>query len=86
MNLIDNFMSFWNRLANRNQKIKFRNSREAAEFVRSISNKNKPNQHVMMMRRKYVAIQAERKAAQDSESRAGEYRVLRQRQARGEPV
>jgi hypothetical protein len=86
MNFAENFTFFWNRLASRNQKIKFRNSREAAEFIRHLA-RTKPNREVMNMREKYVAVQAERRAAQQSsESRAGEHRAIRQYSARSESV
>lgn len=86
MNFAENFMFFWNRLASRNQKIKFRNSREAAEFIRHLARTSKPNREVMSMREKYVAVQAERRAAQSSEPRTGEHRAVRQYSARSESV
>lgn len=58
---LDTFVAWWNRLANRNQKVKFRNSREAAEFVRRMSNTSRPNREVLRMREQYVAVQEAKK-------------------------
>ena len=71
--LIDTFMSFWNSLAKKNGKLKFRNRREAAEFVRRVSNQNGgPNKKIQDMRREYEAIQKTRTvSAEHRRSRAG---------------
>lgn len=54
-------MEWWNRLAVRNGKVKFRNQREAAEFVRSIAKSSGgPNPKVLEMRRQYEAVQEAR--------------------------
>lgn len=51
------FMRWWNALALRNGKLKFRNQREAAEFVRRVQNENGgPNAKIVAMRRRYVEI------------------------------
>lgn len=86
MNFAENFMFFWNRLASRNQKVKFRNSREAADFIRHLSRTTKPNREMISMREKYVAVQAERRAAQSAEPREGEHRAVRQYSTRSESV
>jgi hypothetical protein len=51
------FMRWWNALALRNGKLKFRNQREAAEFVRRVQNENGgPNAKIVAMRQKYVEV------------------------------
>lgn len=51
------FMRWWNTLALRNGKLKFRTQREAAEFVRRVQNENGgPNAKLIAMRRKYVEV------------------------------
>jgi hypothetical protein len=51
------FMRWWNTLALRNGKLKFRNQREAAEFVRRVQNENGgPNAKIVAMRQRYVEI------------------------------
>lgn len=86
MNISENFMHFWNRLARRNQKIKFRNSREAAEFIRHMARTSKPNKDMIDMREKYVAIKAERNARQGLQPRAVGNRAVRQYSSRSESV
>lgn len=86
MNLVEDFMFFWNKLASRNQKIKFRNSREAEDFIRNLARTSKPNREVTLMREKYVAIQAERREAQNSEPSKGQYRTVRQYSSRSQSL
>lgn len=51
------FMRWWNTLAQRNGKLKFRTQREAAEFVRRVQNENGgPNAKILAMRQRYVDI------------------------------
>jgi hypothetical protein len=51
------FMRWWNALALRNGKLKFRNQREAADFVRRVQNENGgPNAKVLAMRQRYVEV------------------------------
>ena len=51
------FMRWWNALALRNGKLKFRNQREAADFVRRVQNENGgPNAKILAMRQRYVEI------------------------------
>lgn len=48
------FISWWNRLARQNGKLKFRNPREAADFVRRVRNENNgPNEKILRMRQQY---------------------------------
>jgi hypothetical protein len=55
--MIDTFMRWWNLLAQRNGTLKFRNQREAAEFVRRVQNENGgPNAKIMAMRQRYVEV------------------------------
>lgn len=57
MELIESFMRWWNSLAKKNGKLKFRNQREAAEFVRRVQNENGgPNEKIIEMRRRYNEI------------------------------
>jgi hypothetical protein len=51
------FMRWWNALALRNGKLKFRTQREAAEFVRRVQNENGgPNAKMLAMRQRYVDV------------------------------
>jgi hypothetical protein len=51
------FMRWWNTLALRNGKLKFRTQREAAEFVRRVQNENGgPNAKILEMRQRYVDV------------------------------
>ena len=55
--LILAFMRWWNALALRNGKLKFRTQREAAEFVRRVRNENGgPNAKIQAMRQRYVDV------------------------------
>lgn len=57
MDLVDIFMRWWNGLANNNGKLKFRNQREAAEFVRRVQNENGgPNEKIIQMRKRYNEV------------------------------
>ena len=50
-------MRWWNSLALSNGKLKFKNQREAAEFVRRAQNENGgPNAKIIAMRQKYVDV------------------------------
>ena len=58
MTVIDGFMAFWNGQARKNGKLKFRNRREAFEFVRRVKKQSGgPNAKILEMRRNYEAIQ-----------------------------
>ncbi|MEM7525745.1 MAG: hypothetical protein AAF360_18720 [Pseudomonadota bacterium] len=55
--VISTFRHWWNALAKKNGKLKFRNEREAADFVRRIQNKNRgPNAKLIEMRKEYEAV------------------------------
>ena len=55
--LIEIFIRWWNSLALRNGKLKFKNQREAAEFVRRVQNENGgPNAKILAMRQRYVDV------------------------------
>jgi hypothetical protein len=55
--IILTFMRWWNTLALRNGKLKFRTQREAAEFVRRVQNENGgPNAKILVMRQRYVDV------------------------------
>jgi hypothetical protein len=57
MDMIETFMRWWNALAQRNGKLKFRTQREAAEFVRRVQNENGgPNAKILEMRRRYEEV------------------------------
>jgi hypothetical protein len=64
--VLDTFARWWNYLAQRNGKLKFRTQREAAEFVRRVQNENGgPNAKIVAMRRRYDDVT---RARADSES------------------
>ena len=51
------FVRWWNTLAPRNGKLKFKNQREAAEFVRRVQSENGgPNAKILRMRQRYVDV------------------------------
>lgn len=57
MDVIETFMRWWNSLAQRNGKLKFRTKREAAEFVRRVQNENGgPNDKILKMRKRYEEV------------------------------
>ena len=72
--LADTFAAWWNRLAAKNHKLMFRNSREAREFVRRLNNQAVPTPQMVEMRRKYVAVrqEQERRAASSAGPQRGE--------------
>lgn len=75
--LIDAFMGWWNSLAKKNGKLKFRNQREAAEFVRRVGNANGgPNEKLMEMRKQYEVIQAARNGKDLAESCERQYSAI----------
>jgi hypothetical protein len=58
------FMRWWNSLALRNGKLKFRTQREAAEFVRRVQNENGgPNAKIQAMRQRYIDVNRARQLA-----------------------
>lgn len=58
---LEAFMRWWNWLSPKNGKLKFRNGREAAEFVRRIQNENGgPNAKIQAMRERYNQINRSR--------------------------
>lgn len=57
--VVDQFMNWWNRLARKTGKLKFRNREEAAEFIRKVQMENGgPNDKIRAMREKYESINA----------------------------
>jgi hypothetical protein len=63
---VENFMRWWNWLAQRNGKLKFRNQKEAAEFVRKVQNENGgPNAKIQSMWARYEEV---RRARSDIEA------------------
>jgi hypothetical protein len=55
------FMRWWNWLAQKNGKLKFRNQREAAEFVRRVQAENGgPNDKIQAMWERYEEIRRAR--------------------------
>lgn len=69
---IQTFMNWWNNLARRNGKLKFRNQREAAEFVRRVQNENGgPNAKIIAMRKQYEAVNRAKSAASTRLSSGG---------------
>jgi hypothetical protein len=60
---IENFMRWWNWLAQKNGKLKFRTQREAADFVRRVQAENGgPNGKIQAMRERYEEIRRARAA------------------------
>jgi len=58
------FMRWWNSLALRNGKLKFKTQREAADFVRRVQNENGgPNDKILAMRQRYVDVNAAKQRA-----------------------
>jgi hypothetical protein len=63
------FMRWWNSLALRNGKLKFRNQREAAEFVRRVQNENGgPNAKILAMRQRYNEVNRAKSSHDSSRS------------------
>jgi hypothetical protein len=67
---IDHFARFWNYLAQRNGKLKFRTQREAAEFVRRVQNENGgPNAKIIAMRKQYEDVTRAKHEPEPSEGK-----------------
>jgi hypothetical protein len=76
--IIRDFMNWWNRLALRNGKVKFRSQREAAEFVRALVNSSGgPNKKVLEMRRQYEVIQGSRPSRPEDRPEGRKVRAAR---------
>jgi hypothetical protein len=74
--LIDTLARWWNYVAQRNGKLKFRTQREAAEFVRHVQNENGgPNAKIIAMRKRYEDATRDKHAPRPSEG--GHKAVLR---------
>ena len=74
---IEAFMRWWNWLALRNGKLKFRNQREAAEFVRRVQNENGgPNAKILAMRQRYVDVNRAKQERDDTRPDAGYNRAV----------
>lgn len=59
MNFVQYFLVWWNRQAAKNGKTKFRNQKEAAEFIRQVQNRTGgPNAKLIAMRERYVEANA----------------------------
>lgn len=59
--LIATFMNWWNRLALRNGKAKFRDEREAFDFIQqTYRNSGGPNAEIRAMRKEYEEIRRAR--------------------------
>ena len=75
MSLIVGFMRWWNNLAAKNGKVKFRNQREAAEFVRRVHNKNGgPNAKIIALRQAYEEAGRQRESSGEAPSRPVDHR------------
>jgi hypothetical protein len=69
---IEAFWRWWNRLAQKNGKLKFRTYREAAEFVRRVQKENGgPNDKILAMRKRYNEIRRARAANQTRYGESG---------------
>jgi hypothetical protein len=74
---IETFMTWWNSLARRNGKLKFKTQREAAEFVRRVQNENGgPNAKIVEMRRRYDEVNRAKAAKQSRLNERGSTAVL----------
>jgi hypothetical protein len=70
MNMIQNFMDWWNSLASRNGKLKFGSQREAADFVRRVQNEQGgPNEKMMAIRKRYNEVARAKKAKEADQLR-----------------
>lgn len=59
MNFVQYFLIWWNKQAAKNGKTKFRNQKEAAEFIRQVQNRTGgPNAKLVAMRERYVEAHA----------------------------
>lgn len=75
--VIDTFMRWWNYLAQRNGKLKFRTQREAAEFVRRVQNKHGgPNAKILEMRERYNEVNRARSQSNPPRSDNGEHKTV----------
>jgi hypothetical protein len=77
MDVIETFMRWWNGLAQRNGKLKFKNQREAAEFVRRVQNEHGgPNAKILAMRQRYVEVTRARANRSSSGFDQGEHQTV----------
>lgn len=75
--VIITFMRWWNSLALRNGKLKFRNQREAAEFVRRVQNENGgPNAKILAMRQRYIEVNRAKPERHTARPDAGHNRAV----------
>lgn len=57
VNVFESFARWWNNLAIHNGKLKFKNQKEAAEFVRRAYNeKGGPNKEMLELHQKYMDV------------------------------
>ncbi len=69
---IENFMRWWNWLAQRNGKVKFRTQREAFDFIqRSYEKSGGPNDEIRAMRKKYEEVRRARVRRKEPGSNKG---------------
>ena len=65
--IIDTFMRWFNSVAEKADKPKFRTQREAIDFVRHVANASGgPNAKILKMRKDYVSVLKEQKARRDT--------------------
>lgn len=75
--VIDTFMRWWNFLAEKNGKLKFRTQREAADFVRKVQNENGgPNAKIQAMRKRYEDVNRARARKADPRSDASRHSAV----------
>lgn len=78
MSVIANFVRWWNALAVKNGKMKFRNQREAADFVRRVQNQNGgPNAKIIALRRAYEEANRSKARQQTQSGGRGGSAILR---------
>lgn len=72
MNFVQYFLVWWNKQASKNGKTKFRNQKEAAEFIRQVQNRTGgPNAKLIAMRERYVEAHAGKRG---QDAAAGSFR------------
>ena len=70
---LDTFMNWWNRLALRNGKAKFRTEREAFEFIQhTYENSGGPNAEIRAMRKEYEEIRRARARREAGSNKGGD--------------
>ena len=76
-NVLDAFMRWWNYLAQRNGKLKFRTQQEAADFIRRVQIENGgPNEKITAMRQRYEEVTRARTDSKPPRSQEGGHKAV----------